>query len=103
MSARAASRGRTNVLVWLALMALAAASFGLSFVDLGGATVPVALTIATLKALLVALFFMELLDQRFTNRAVLIAALAFVVLLASLMGADVLTRDPPPLQPAVRY
>ena len=83
--------------VFVALMLLAGLSFALSFADLGVATVPVAMLISLAKATLVAAFFMELVEQRFVNRFVLVAAAAFVVLLITLMVADVLTRGTPPL------
>ena len=85
--------------VFGALMFFAGLSFFLSFLDLGVMTVPVAMLISLIKALLVAIFFMELIEQRFVNRFVLIGAAAFVVLLISLMVADVLTRGTPPLLP----
>ena len=83
--------------VFGALMLFAGLSFLLSFVDLGAMTVPAAMLISLAKAALVAIFFMELIEQRFVNRFVLIAAAAFVVLLVALMVADVLTRGTPPM------
>lgn len=91
------STHRGHLLVFAALMVLAATSFGLSYVHLGVATVPVAMLISLLKAVLVAAFFMELVKQRFVNRFVMIGASAFVLLLLALMAADVLTRDVPTL------
>lgn len=85
--------------VFAALMLFAGLSFFLSFVDLGVMTVPAAMIISLIKALLVAIFFMELIEQRFVNRFVLIGAAAFVVLLIAFMVADVLTRGTPPLLP----
>jgi cytochrome c oxidase subunit 4 len=48
------------VWVWLALMALTALTAAISFIDLGQWSFPVAIAIASSKALLVALFFMHL-------------------------------------------
>jgi cytochrome c oxidase subunit 4 len=90
---------RGFLVVFAALMLFAGLSFSLSFVDLGAMTVPAAMIISLIKALLIAIFFMELIDQRFVNRFVLVAAAAFVVLLISLMVTDVLTRGTPPLLP----
>ena len=73
-------------------MALAAVSYAVSFASLGAMRVPVAIAISIAKAALVAIFFMELIDQRFTNRAVLAVALLLVVTLIALMAADALTR-----------
>src|SRR5438067_13233758 len=85
--------------VFAALMLFAGLSFFLSFVDLGAGTVPAAMVISLVKAALVAIFFMELVEQRFVNRFVFVAAAAFVILLISLMVADVLTRGTPPMLP----
>jgi len=87
------------LLVFAGLMLFAAISLLLSYASLGAMTVPVAMLISLIKALLVATFFMELIAQRFVNRFVLVAAAAFVVLLIALMVADVLTRGTPPLLP----
>jgi cytochrome c oxidase subunit 4 len=87
------------LLVFAGLMLFAGLSFVLSYARLGVMTVPVAMLISSIKALLVAIFFMELITQRFVNRFVLIAAAAFVILLIALMVADVLTRGTPPLLP----
>jgi cytochrome c oxidase subunit 4 len=85
---------RSLLLTWVALVALAAASFGLSHASVGRVGVALALGIALAKAALVATVFMELAHQRFTNRLVLVTAVALIVLLGALMVADVLTRQP---------
>ena len=46
--------------VWIALLAGHALTYEAAFIDLGRFNAAVALTIATIKALLVALFFMHL-------------------------------------------
>jgi cytochrome c oxidase subunit 4 len=53
-------RKRTYFMVWAALMVLTVVTAAVSFVDLGQWSLPVALAIASGKALLVALFFMHL-------------------------------------------
>ena len=80
------------LLVWLGLMVLALGSFLLSRAHLGPLDSLIALTIAAAKTALVVLFFMELIEHRFINSLVLIVSAGFVVLLVSLMVADVLTR-----------
>jgi cytochrome c oxidase subunit 4 len=89
------------LLCWLALALLTGLTFGLSTVALGRWSLPLALVIAVTKAAIVALFFMHLWDQRGASRLVLVTAVLFVVVLASLVVADVLTRFPPalPAQP----
>jgi cytochrome c oxidase subunit IV len=83
------------LVVWAALMALTALTWGLSTIHIpGGAGVAVALGIAAVKGTLVALFFMHLWDQPGPNRLVLVTALVFVALLVSLPLLDNATRFP---------
>jgi len=78
--------------VWAALMALTAITVTASRLDLGHFNTPLALAIATLKAALVALFFMHLLyDEKF-NLVVLGAGLLFVLIFLVLTLGDPLTR-----------
>jgi cytochrome c oxidase subunit 4 len=81
--------------VWVGLMVLTATTWGLSRFHIPGAAgVAVALTIATAKGALVALFFMHLYDQPGPNRLVLLTSLVFVTLLVSLVLLDNATRFP---------
>jgi cytochrome c oxidase subunit 4 len=83
------------VVVWAALMALTALTWGLSTVHVPGfAGVALALAIAIVKGTLVALFFMHLWDHSGPNRLVLITSLIFVVLLIILPLLDNATRFP---------
>jgi cytochrome c oxidase subunit 4 len=75
-----------------ALVALTALSYWLSYRNLGAFGIPVALAIATVKVSIVALFFMGLVDEPASHRIVGITAVLFVVLLAALTAADVMTR-----------
>lgn len=84
-------------LTFAALMLLAILSFALSFVHLGKLAYPAALVIAAVKASLVALFFMELLTEKFTVRIAFATGFAFVFLLIGFMAADVGTRQIPPV------
>jgi caa(3)-type oxidase subunit IV len=54
--------------------------------------------IAVIKALLVAILFMELLHERASVRFAFAAALSLFALLLVLVVADVLTRRVPPLR-----
>jgi cytochrome c oxidase subunit IV len=79
-------------LVFLALLALTALTVGVAFLDLGFFSTPVALGIATVKALLILAFFMHLRHQ---NKLLWCFALTGFFWLAVLtVGAldDVLTR-----------
>lgn len=83
----------------IALIALWAASFGLSYVSLGDASLVVALAIAAVKAGLVAMFFMELLHESLSMKLAILSAGALLALLIGLMIADIVTRDTAPLLP----
>lgn len=84
------------VRAYAALVSLAALSLGAAYVPLGRLGVPVALAIATAKAAIVAIVFMELRRERASARVAVVAAVGLVVALAGLTAADVATRDPSP-------
>ncbi|XYH92630.1 cytochrome C oxidase subunit IV family protein [Sorangium sp. So ce1128] len=84
---------RTYVIVWLVLMALTLASYLLSLAHLGGVDVVAALLIATAKTVLVLLFFMHLIEQRFANALPMIVSALLLGLLLALMISDVTTRQ----------
>jgi cytochrome c oxidase subunit 4 len=78
--------------VWGVLMVLTALTVGASLVNLGSLNLPLALGIATVKAALVALFFMHLFyDDRF-NLVVLATGFLFVVVFAALTLGDMVYR-----------
>jgi len=80
---------------WLALMALTALTVGASKIHFGGATeVVIALSIATMKALLVALVFMHLLHDKRFNAIVLLCSVLGVVLFVSITYLDASTYKP---------
>ncbi|WP_437774163.1 cytochrome C oxidase subunit IV family protein [Sorangium sp. So ce1097] len=94
---------RTYVIVWLALMALTLVSYLLSLAHLGPADVVAALLIATVKTVLVLLFFMHLIEQRFANALPVLVAALLLGLLLTLMITDVTARGTTsvaPLPPA---
>jgi cytochrome c oxidase subunit 4 len=82
----------------LALLTLAGISFALRFAHLGNLGMPVALGIALVKAVLVAMVFMELAFEKPSIRFAFAAGLAMIAIMLSLMIADVVTRAVPPLQ-----
>ncbi len=63
--------------VGLALLVLTTASFGIAHLPLGSAALPMALSIAVVKSLLIASFFMHLLEQRGSNALVFGTAVFF--------------------------
>jgi cytochrome c oxidase subunit 4 len=98
MSTREVSM-RTTLVTGVLLLGLWAASFGVSYVALGSWSLPLALTIAGAKALLVALFFMELVHERASLNLALGAAVTLIAILIAFMVGDVATRPAPPLVP----
>jgi cytochrome c oxidase subunit 4 len=88
------------LLVWVALVALTGLSFLMSRLHLGTADVVIALGIATVKTVLVLLFFMHLVEARFSIVLIPVAAIFFILLLAGLVATDVATRMTFPVAPA---
>jgi cytochrome c oxidase subunit 4 len=91
MSGHIASK-RLYVVIFVALMALTAGTVAVTYVDLGGANLLVAMGIAITKALLVVLFFMGV---RWSNRLVHVTVASGFVFLAILFAftlGDYLTR-----------
>lgn len=84
---------KTYARTWLALVVLAAISVAISGLPLGAWSVPLALAIAVVKALLIVLFFMHLIDGGTVYRIAAGTAFVFIVLLSSLMATDVVTRN----------
>jgi cytochrome c oxidase subunit 4 len=84
---------RIYAYTWAALIALLAATFTLAHFDLGAMNPVASLAIATVKAVLVALVFMNL--RRSSALVALFALVAFLALgvLFTLSGADYATRD----------
>jgi cytochrome c oxidase subunit IV len=83
--------------VFASLLGLAGLSLGLRFVRLGDLSMPLALCIASAKALLVVVFFMELFQEKGTARLAFLAGLTLFVLMLTLTVADIWTRRVPPL------
>jgi cytochrome c oxidase subunit IV len=83
---------RTYVLVFVALLILAAATTAIAYVDLGPFNTVLALAIASIKACLVGLFFMHLLYSHGLTRVVVLAGFFWLALMVSFTLADVFTR-----------
>jgi len=93
MSEHSSSSLRTYVTIWLTLLAGTALTVYAATVDLGHFNAAVALTIASTKALLVALFFMHIrgASERLI-KLVVIATVFFLIILLALSMADYGTR-----------
>lgn len=87
--------------VGIAVFLLLVLSFALSYADTGRWQIPIAIVIASVQALLVAWFSMELFDSRFSVRMLAIIAPLFVVLLTVLAAADIATRAAQPILPPI--
>jgi cytochrome c oxidase subunit IV len=79
--------------VWATLLVFTFVTYKVAFIELGPFNAVVALVIATLKATLVALFFMHVwhAGERLI-KLVIVAAIFFLVLLLGLTMSDYLTR-----------
>jgi cytochrome c oxidase subunit 4 len=86
---RAPPSGLALILTFLALLVLAGASWAAAALGTGTA---VALSIAALKAALIALIFMELTRAHSTDRVIALVAALFVILLCVGSIADVAFR-----------
>jgi cytochrome c oxidase subunit 4 len=82
------------VVIWMALLVFTITTVVTGRMDLGGANLPLALIIATIKATLVVLFFMHLWDSEGINRLVFGVAVIFVMVLLLGVFGDLLTRMP---------
>lgn len=78
--------------VWIALVLLTTAMWGLSRVSLGPWTLVAALILATIKAGLVVVFFMHLLEARGAIPLVFASGLTLLLVLLALSVSDVQLR-----------
>lgn len=78
---------------YVALLALTALTFGLSYLALGVWEWPAALGIASAKGVLVALFFMHLVEMSPAHRLSGVVAVALLAILILFAMADVWTRS----------
>jgi cytochrome c oxidase subunit 4 len=82
----------TYYLVFAALIALTGLTTGVAFVDLGRFNAIVSLTIAVIKTLLVALYFMHLKYSGVLTKVVVGGGLFWLLILIGLTMQDYLTR-----------
>ncbi len=84
---------KTYIMVFLALIVLTVLTVWVAQVDFGAFNALVAFGIATVKALLVVMWFMHLKFDNNMNRAVLGVALFFLFLLYLIVAIDIATRE----------
>lgn len=86
------TQGRTYIIAWVGLLALTAASFGFSGISSGAWGSVLALGIAGVKALVVVVIFMHLLESVFATKMVVLITFLWIALLCLGMVADVAYR-----------
>jgi cytochrome c oxidase subunit 4 len=79
-------------MTFITLLVLTGATWYFAHRNLGPWQFPVAVFIAILKASMVVLFFMHLIDQKGANRLVFAVAIIFVLVLIAFVYSDILTR-----------
>src|SRR5437588_4277246 len=82
----------TYALIFFSLLVFTGVTVFAAFQDLGKFNAPVALIIATIKAVLVILFFMHVKDSSRLTKITLTAAIFWLGLLLGLTMTDYLTR-----------
>lgn len=83
---------KTYFLVYLALLALLAATLGVAYIELRGLNTILAIAIACTKALLVILYFMHIRYSSQLTRLYVIAGFVWLAILLGLVLTDYLTR-----------
>jgi cytochrome c oxidase subunit 4 len=88
---------RTYLLTLITLLILTAITVGASYIQFGAANVVIALTIATIKAIIVALIFMHLLHDKPVNAVIAVAGFIFlgIFLLFDFLDIDSRTNPQP--------
>ena len=83
---------RTNIAVFVALLVLLFATVGAAKLPLGDWHFPVAMAIATAKAVLIVLFFMHLLYSHRLTMVISVASFLWLAIMIALTLNDYLTR-----------
>lgn len=83
---------KTYLAVATALIFMTGVTVGVSFIDLGALNITVALVIASIKALLVAFFFMHLIWDNKLYLVIFSAGLLFLTIFLTLTMFDTATR-----------
>ncbi len=83
---------RTNIEIFVILLALLFATIGANFLPLGFLHFPVAMLFATIKAVLILMFFMHLKFSSRLNKMVVVTSFLFLAILLVLVMNDYFTR-----------
>lgn len=80
--------------IWAILLAFTGITVWTGYMDLGAANLPLAMVIATTKAILVILFFMHMSEAAGANRLVFSASFLFMFVMILGVFGDLWTRNP---------
>jgi cytochrome c oxidase subunit IV len=83
---------QTNVIVFVALLALLFATVAAAYLPMGNLHFPVAMTISAAKAVLIVLFFMHVLYSHRLTMVVCVASLLWLGIMLALTLSDYLSR-----------
>ncbi len=83
---------KTYLLTYVALLVLTLSTTLIGYIDLGWGSMFIAVTIATIKASLIALFFMHALVEKKLVWLVIAGALMWFLILVTLTMGDYITR-----------
>lgn len=83
---------RTYYMIFAALMALTLITVAVAFIDLGAWSTPIALAIASTKAILIVLYFMHIRYTPGLTKIVLVAGLLWLAILILGILDDYMTR-----------
>lgn len=86
---------RNHVLTLVSLLILTAITVGASYIQFGSGNIVIALTIATIKASIVGLFFMHLLHDKPVNAVIAVAGFVFLGIFLMFDFIDVDSRTNP--------
>ena len=82
------------VIVWIGLLFLTGATYGVAKIDLGSFQLEAAMLIAVVKASLVVIIFMHLKEAEGANRIVFLLSIGFLLLMMGVILSDVAHRFP---------
>jgi cytochrome c oxidase subunit IV len=83
---------RTNVVIFVVLLVLLLATVGAAYVPLGPLHFPIAMAFATIKAVLIVLFFMHALDSHRLTLVICVASLLWLAIMIALTLSDYHSR-----------
>ena len=83
---------RTNIVIYVLLLLLLLATVGAAYIPMGPLNFPLAMAIATTKAVLIVLFFMHALHSHRLTLVIAVASLLWLAIMISLTLSDYHSR-----------